>query len=232
MEVMVFQSPKKHRIIAVKKLLSENSIPTTNIKLHIYVEWSHGGRRSGPRITETVEKSDELNVPIEDFNEKLNDSQTLELYVDEKYEDLAIRLIENVNIETFFDDCIFKSNNYDEVFEKYLLLRKNNIPCEDDIIPNDDEYLLFIDPEYKEEAINVIEPKKENKEYIYEYEQINKKDNSFVQEYKERNIFKYFIPLIIILVILFIKIGNEYIIEIIINEVKYFIEIYFNNNKK
>ena len=156
MEKIIFQSPKKHRVIAIKNLLTENNIPISSIKLYIYVEWSYGGRKGGARIIKFMEKRDELNFPIEDFNEKLNDSQTLEIYTDDKYEDKAVEIIENLNIETFFDDCIFKSINYDEAFEKYLLLIKNNIPC-DDVFTNNEEYLLFIDPENREKAINILE---------------------------------------------------------------------------
>lgn len=158
MEKIIFQSPRKHRIIAIKNLLTENNIPISSIKLHIYVEWSHGGRRGGGRIIESMERRDELNFPIEDFNEKLNDSQTLEIYTDEKYEDKALEIIENINIEAFFNDCIFKSENYDEALEKYLLLIKNNI-SRDDVFANNEEYLLSIDPEDKDEAIKILNQK-------------------------------------------------------------------------
>jgi hypothetical protein len=156
MEKLIFQSPKKHRIIAIKKLLIENDIPISNIKLYIYVEWNHGGRKGGKGITQYIEKRDILDLPIEDFNEKLNDSQTFEIYTDDKYEDKALEIIENINIGTFFGDCIFKSVNYDETFEKYLLLTKRNIPC-DDVFINNEEYLLFADPENRENAMNILE---------------------------------------------------------------------------
>lgn len=66
----------------------------TSIKLYIYVEWGFDGRRGGDRIIKSNEKRDELDIPIEEFNEKLNDAQTFELYTDEKYEDATIKLIE------------------------------------------------------------------------------------------------------------------------------------------
>ncbi|MDR0474514.1 MAG: hypothetical protein LBH43_12680 [Treponema sp.] len=56
METMVFQSPKKHRIIAIKKLLAENNISTTSIKIHIFVEWS----LCNNGITERRKRRDEL----------------------------------------------------------------------------------------------------------------------------------------------------------------------------
>ena len=158
METMVFQSPKKHRIIAVKYLLRDNNIPITSVKISIYVEWSHGGRRGAGRVKEIIEKRDELNIDIEFFNEKLNDAQTFEIYVDEKHEEAAINLIENINIETFFDDCIFKSTCYDAAFDVCKFLKKNKISC-DEIFTTDDGYLVFIDIEKKEEALKLLEVK-------------------------------------------------------------------------
>ena len=158
METMVFQSPKKHRIVAVKYLLRDNNIPITSVKISIYVEWSHGGRKGAGRVKEIIEKRDELNIDIEFFNEKLNDAQTFELYVDERYEDLAINLIDNINIETFFEDCIFKTTCYDKAFDICKLLRKNKIPC-DEIFTSDEGYFVFIDIEDKEDALKLLEVK-------------------------------------------------------------------------
>jgi hypothetical protein len=130
------------------------------------VAWSTYKRKTNTGKIEERESCDELNVPIEEFNEKLNDAQTFELYTDEKYEDAAEKLIENCDEETFFDDCIFKSKNYDEAFEVYRLLNKNNIPC-DDVFTSVDEYLLFIDPENKDEAAKIIEQNKKDKARTY-----------------------------------------------------------------
>ena len=155
---MVFQSPKKHRIIAVRDLLAENDIPVTNIKLSIQVQWSHwihSGTRTGEKFTETREKRNELNIPIEEFDDPLNDAQTFELYVDKENEEAAIELIDECDEETFFGDCIFKSEDYSIAFEVYRLLNKNNIPCAD-VFPGDDAYLLFIDPEHTEKAIDLM----------------------------------------------------------------------------
>jgi len=192
---MIFQSPKRHRIIAIKKLLAENNIPITNIKLHISVAWSHGGINAGQagiRVTETREKRNELNVPIEEFTDKLNDAQTFELYTYEEYEQAALELIESCNEETFFGDCIFKSESYDEAFEIYLLLNKNNIPCED-IFPGADGYLLFIDPKYMDKALEIIEQKKQKrkkektKNRIDQIEQYD--DNT---GYRKKSLFRFF----------------------------------------
>ena len=69
-----------------------------------------------------------------------------------------------VDEEIFFGDCIFKSESYDEAFEIYLLLNKNNIPC-DDIFPGTDAYLLFIGLEYIDKAIKIIEQNYNEKNY-------------------------------------------------------------------
>jgi len=85
MEKLIFQSPKKQRIMAVQKILRENNIPVSSIKIYIYVEWSHSNVEDGGMVKESLEKRDELTIPIEYFNEKLNDSQTFEIYTDEKF---------------------------------------------------------------------------------------------------------------------------------------------------
>jgi len=225
MDSLVYSSNKKHRVIAVKKLLTDNEIPITSVKLHILLEWRHGGRRGGERLTEQMEKRDELDVQIEDFNEKLNDAQTLELYTYENFEEAAINLIDNIDEETFFDDCLFKSRNYDETIKIYHLLRKNDIPC-DDIYTNADEYLLFIEPEYKEQALQVMkqDPKKNFDGVIteYEYKNLNKNDKSNNEnpENHDNKVIKFILPFLIILFILFLKINDELIIIIIFNKIK------------
>jgi hypothetical protein len=227
MESMVFQSPKKHRIIAIKYLLIKNNIPVTSIKIHINIGWSFY-YKSVFRVTEERDRRDELNVPIEDFDDKLNDAQTFEIYTGEEDEDKAIRLIEDCDEETFFDDCIFKSNNYDDVFEIYSLLNKNNIIC-DDIIPSEEKYLLFIDPEDKEEAIKLIENKDVDIERPREYQVTSPNPNEiFVQEH-DNNIFKYIVPLVVILCILFIRIDKNFIFEILIKKIDIIIREIINN---
>jgi len=193
MESAVFQSPKKHRIIAIKNLLIENNIPVTSIKIHIYMERRTYNIKTNTKFTETRESCDELNVPIEEFDEKLNDAQTFELYTDEKYEEAAINIIENCDVETFFNDCIYKSNNYDEAFEIYQLLNNNNLQCDDifssiDIYTNIGNYLLFIDPENKEEAIKIIEQR--NKDRNRDGNNL-KTNELFDQEYNENKKINY-----------------------------------------
>jgi len=197
MKKVIFQSPKKHRVIAIKKLLAEHDIPITNIKLHISVAWSHGGINAGQagiRVTETREKRNELNVPIEEFTDKLNDAQSFELYTDAHYEELALELIEACDEETFFGDCIFKSESYDEAFEVYSLLNKNDIPC-DDVFPGVDGYVLFIEPVHIDKALEIIQ--QNYKEKFYKYKK-QKPKNQSEQTYQEtdyrKGIFK-FLPL-------------------------------------
>ena len=218
MEKMVFHSPKRHRIIAVKKLLAGNDIPIVSIKLRLYVEWGHGGIKAGQagiRITESREKRNELNVPIEEFNEKLNDSQRFELYTSAEHEAAAIELIEGINEEIFFGDCIFKSENYDEAFEIFSLLNRNNIPC-DEIFPGADAYLLFIDPEHIEKATELINER--HGEKVFKNKKRKQKEY-FTPEYQERprnDILKFILPGIIILAILSLRINGESAIEIIL----------------
>ncbi|MCL2800938.1 MAG: hypothetical protein FWD28_04185 [Treponema sp.] len=216
MEKIVFSSPKKHRIIAVRDLLYKNNIPVTSIKLYFYLELKRGSlhRDRNDIVTEIIEKRDELNIPIENFYEKLNDSQTLEIYVNENNEESALKLIETINIETLFNDCIFKSTNYDETFEKYLLLTRNIIQC-DDVYEYNDEFLLFIDPENKQEALNLLEPNNK-KGNIYQYKEVHN-NHSKVYETNEKNPIRFILPILIILFILFFRINNQFIIEIIIN---------------
>ncbi|MCL2804365.1 MAG: hypothetical protein FWD26_00295 [Treponema sp.] len=152
MEIIVYYSPKKYRVIAIRDYLIKNNIPVTSIKLGFYMAMRSG--RSG--------RNDELDISIEDFNEELNDAQVFEIYIDEKHEDNVQQLFENFDIETFFNDCIYKSNDYDEAFEVCRLLNKSGFKCDDvftvtDIDTNTEEYLLFIDPEIKEDAMKIIE---------------------------------------------------------------------------
>jgi hypothetical protein len=230
MEIMIYNSPRKYKIVAVKDYLIKNNIPITGIKLGLYLTLNSGIRKGG---TANIEKHDELNMPIEEFNEILNDSQVFEIYIDEKHMENANKLFENFDVETFFNDCIYKSNNYDEAFAIYQLLHKNNMQCDDiftitDIDTNTEEYLLFLDPEKKEDALKIINGENEENEVrAYEYQDIRPKE-PFDEEYHERNIIKYIIPLVILLLLLlyFIKIDNDSILETIIKKIQTFIEEY------
>jgi hypothetical protein len=237
MEKVIYQSPKKHRIIAIQDLLIKNNIPITSIKLHICIR--SGGRRGG---SVEIARSDDLNVSIEEFNEPLNDAQAFEIYVDEQHELTASQLIEECNEETFFDDCVYKSTNYDEALEMYFLLTRNNVPCDEvyTVYANTDSeaFLLFTEPEYKETAIKLIKGEnifetREREIYLeMEREVDNIPQESFLNnerpEKRDKSIFKYLIPLLIIACILLLRIDNQFIIEIIINKVGAFINEFFN----
>jgi hypothetical protein len=230
MEKVIYQSPKKHRIIAIQDLLIKNNIPVTGIKLHICLTTSSGIGKGSMRVdTIEIERSDELNVPIEDFNEKLNDAQTFEIYTDEQFEVAATDIIEECDEETFFDDCIFKSTTYDDALEIYLLLTRNNVPCDEvcTVFNEDDkeEFLVFTEPDYKLVAIRLINELKrieiKQKEIMRETTN-EQKENFFNNEKHETRgpgIYKYLIPLIIIAGILLLRFDNQFLIEIIINKV-------------
>lgn len=189
----------------------KNNIPIASIKVCLYLKRG------------LIERHDELNIPIEEFNEELNDSQEFEIYIDEKYAEDVDKLFEDFDVETFFNDCIYKSNNYDEAFEIYQLLSRNNLECDDiftitDIYTNVDEHLLFLDPAKKEEALKIING--ENRAETYEYQEVKSKE-IFVQEDNDSNIFRYIILSVIILFLLlfFIKIDNESILTMLIKKI-------------
>jgi len=207
MEKMVFQSPKQYRIVAVKKLLNGNGIPVSSIKLYINVEWSHGGRRGSGRTTDVMESRDELNVPIEEFHDELNDSQTFELYTFMQYEYSAIELIENTDREKLFNDCVFKSDDYDEAFEVYLLLKRNNIRCED-VHTADDYYTVSADPGDMDDALEIIETRYGNR-MLQSKESIE----PVFEEYREKRRFAHLLPIILIICVLFVRVEGRFIIE-------------------
>ena len=226
MEKLVYQSPKQHRIIAVKKLLAANNIPVTSVKLYIYVQWSHGGRKGGGRITEERERRDELTVPIEDFTGKLNDAQTFELYTDGRYETAAIALIEECDQETLFDDCVFKSVNYDEVFEMYLLLKENGMPCDEVVagFSQDDSeaYFLFADPEHKDAALALMGRRNRTEAKTYERQSAEpiKRKELFAEERHESKALRYILLAVIAIVcISLLRINDESLIEIIVKKI-------------
>jgi hypothetical protein len=226
METVVYQSPRKHRIIAIQNLLIKNNIPVTSIKLHICVSSRDviGGGRRGNIVQ--IERSDDLNVPIEEFNEKLSDVQTFEVYTDAQYETKAMALIEKCDEETFFDDCIFKSNNYDEAFEIYLQLIRNNISCDEVatiFAENGEEYALFTDPDEKESAIRLINQSDKPEPKIYETDNTTQSE-FFDSEKREKSISRYILPAIIIVCILLLRIDNQFIIEIIIGKIEIIIK--------
>jgi hypothetical protein len=169
-----------------------------------------------------MEKSDDIHVPIEEFNEELNDAQAFELYTDEDHETAAREIIESCDDETFFGDCIFSSKDYEEAFEIFMLLKRNNVPCSDVhtifMEDNSEKYLLFIEPEDMETATKIINHIEIIKPEIYE-DNDKKQKILFNNEHHESNIFKFLIPVIIVLCLFLFKINNESIIGIIIKKI-------------
>jgi alpha-D-ribose 1-methylphosphonate 5-triphosphate synthase subunit PhnL len=225
MEKVIYQSPKKHRIIAIQDLLIKNNIPVTSIKLHICI--NSGGGRGG---VVQIARSDELNVPIENFNEILNDLQSFEIYVDEHNEAVATELVTQCDEETFFDDCVYKSKNYDEALEIYFMLTRNKVPCDEVCTvyahTDSEEYLLFTGPEHREKAIQMIkgENEAETKVRAIDLQTDNLPPEEFSgNEKQEKNIFKYIIPLLVIACLLLLRVDNQFIIEIIIKKVALFL---------
>jgi hypothetical protein len=214
-EKIIYRSPKKHRIITMMDFLGKNNIPITSTKLNICIRSGRGGMVQ-------MQKSDDIHVPIEEFNEELNDAQAFELYTDEEYENAARELIEKCDEETFFCYCIFSSIDYEEAFEVFMLLKKNNIPCSDVYTvfteENSEKYLLFIEPDDMETASKIINHIELPETRIYEDDdkkQIELPNN----EHHENNLFKFLIPVVIVLCLFLFKINNESIIGIIIKKV-------------
>jgi hypothetical protein len=210
MESLIFSSPKKYKILEIKQLLNENDIPVTSIKLYVFVNMTRR-HRDNSLIIDEREKRDELIVPIEEFNEKLNDAETFEIYTEENYADKAIDIIEDFNNKNFYNDCIFQSGNYDEAFDVQRLLVKTGIPC-DDVTTNvldesAEEYLIFLDPEFHEKAKNIIndnhkqEMPIENEDIIQKNEEIIFHENSAWNDG-----FKIFFKIIFVILIIAILI--------------------------
>jgi hypothetical protein len=165
----------------------------------------------GVPIIDKREKRGELNVPIEDFDEKLNDAEALEIYTEEKYADKAISLIEDFNEKNFYNDCIFQSRNYEEASNIQMILIKNEIPC-GDVVTNflyDDteEYLIFLDPEFHVKTENILKNNfkqeipvekrdgiKQNEDI--QFSQVDEWRNPFVSFFK----FSFIISIIIIFI--------------------------------
>ena len=188
METIVYSSPKKYVIVDIKNLLNEHNIPVSSIQLYIKVSVDRHTKYG--EFPNARERRGELTVPIEELDEKLNDAETLEIYVEEEYHDKAFKLIEEWVNKNFYKYCIFKSYNYDEADTIQRLLIKNDIPCDDVytnfLEDNTEEYLIFLDPAFHEQANNLLkrnyQPKPEmidtyyrkdtkNKVKIYEQEQ-------------------------------------------------------------
>ena len=159
MEYMVYNSIKKHRIIAVKNLLENNNIPISSIKLSIHT--TYGGHNPKNPNTVTMQRRDDIIVDIEDFDDNINSDQIFELYTNEKYYDISLRLIGHHIKEIFLEDYIFRTNDYGKAEEIYSLLLRNKIQSDEIYIDitecDNEEYLIFIDFENIEKSKELIE---------------------------------------------------------------------------
>jgi hypothetical protein len=235
METIIYSSPKIYLIIDIKNLLNENNIPVSSIQLYITVNMDKHTKYG--TFLDTRERRGELMVPIEEFKEKLNDAETLEINVEEEYCDKAFKLIEEWNNKNFYKYCIFKSCDYDEADNIQRLLIKNNIPCDDvytNILEdNTEEYLIFLDPEFNEQANDLLRNNDKPKiEIIDTYYKKDNKNKLYEQELKEnvslRSILMIFLIIIIISILLYKFKSNIPIIDKIYNTI---IEL-LNNRKQ
>ena len=207
METLVYSSTEKYLIIDIKNLLNENNIPVSSIQLYIKIDMSRYSR--GIEVKDIREERGELKVPIEEFDENLNNAEMLEIYAEEEYYDKAINLIEEWEENNFYKYCIFKSNDYNEAFTVQRLLNKNDIPC-DEVFTNitDDyieEYLIFLDPKFHEQANNLL--KNDNKQKIEiedSYYKKERKDKIYEQEINENSSLRYIIIILLVIIIIFI----------------------------
>ena len=206
MEVMIYSSPRKYIIVDIKNLLNENNIPVSSIQLYIRVSVDrHTKYGAFPNVRE---ERGELAVPIEEFDEKLNNAETFEIYVEEEYHDKACSLIDEWVNKNFYKYCIFKSSDYDEADTIQRLLVKNDIPCYDVytnfLENNTEEYLIFLDPAFHEQANNLLK-NNDNPKIIDTYYEEYKKDNKekvkiYEQEQKE-NVSPRHILIILLIII-------------------------------
>jgi hypothetical protein len=159
MEKVIYRSNKKHYIVDIKNLLNENNIPVSSIQLYISVNMDKYTKNG--IYKDTREERNEIIIPIEEFNEKLNDAQIFEIYIEEEYYEKAGILIDEWAVKNIYKYCIYKSTDYDEADNNIWLLKNNNIPCDDFpftnvLEDNTEEYLILINPEYSEQANNLL----------------------------------------------------------------------------
>ena len=210
MEVMIYSSPKKYIIVDIKNLLNENNIPVTSIQLYIRVNMDRSTEKGLFQVKDTREKRGELTVPIEEFDEKLNNAETFEIYIEEEYYDKAFNLIEEMENKIFYKYCIFESSDYDEADTIQRLLLKEDIPCDDVytnfLDDNTEEYWICLDPAFHEQAHNLLKRNYQPKPEIIEtYYKDYKKDNRekvklYEQEQKENVSLRHVLIILLIMV--------------------------------
>jgi len=205
METIVYSSPKKYVIIDIKNLLNENNIPVSSIQLYITVNMDKYTKDGIFR--DTRERRGELTVPIEEFDEKLNNAETFEIYVEEEYSDKALGLIEEMENNIFYKHCIFESSNYDEADTIQRLLIKNDIPCDDVythfLDDNTEEYWVCLDPAFHEQANNLLRRNYQPKPEIIDtyYKKDNKVKVKMYEQEQRENVSPRHILIILLIII-------------------------------
>jgi hypothetical protein len=156
---------------------------------------------------DTRERRGELTVPIEEFDEKLNNAETFEIYVEEEYSDKALGLIEKMENEIFYKHCIFESSDYDEADTIQRLLVKEDIPCDEVytnfLDDNTEEYWICLDPAFHERANNLIKRNYQPKPEIIDtyYKKDNKiKAKVYEQEQKENISLRHILIILLIII--------------------------------
>ena len=204
MEVMIYSSPKKYIIVDIKNLLNENNIPVTSIQLYIRVNMDRSTEEGLFQVKDTREERGELTVPIEEFDEKLNNAETLEIYVEEEYSGKALNLIEEMENKIFYKYCIFESSYYDEADTFQRLLVKEGIPCDDVytnfLDDNTEEYWVCLDPAFHEGANNLLKRNHQPKpEIIYTYYKKDNRVKVYEQEPKENVSLRHILIVLLII---------------------------------
>jgi hypothetical protein len=206
METIIYSSPKKYVIVDIKNLLNENNIPVSSIQLYITVNMDK--RTKDGVFRDTRERRGELTVPIEEFDEKLNDAETLEIYVEEEYSEKALSLIEEMENKIFYRYCIFESSDYDEADTIQRLLIKNDIPCDDVytnfLDDNTEEYWVCLDPAFHAQAHNLLkrnyQPKPEIIDTHYKNYKKSNKEKLKIYEQKESISLRHILIILLIII--------------------------------
>jgi hypothetical protein len=164
-EELVFAWADRQFTLDVKNALAQAGIEVSSIKLHVKVVLRKQHRYAS--YTEVLEDRRDLQVPLEDFTEELNDAEEFELYTESAFAEEAKLLVKSYCKEQYPDDpalngCVFMSANKDESADIQQMLEQNNIPClEIEKIISEEtglaEYALYVTPEHEEAACALIE---------------------------------------------------------------------------
>lgn len=159
MEQWIYSSANRQKIIDIKKFLEDSGIPVLKITLNIEVRLDKRGRHYS--FVEELKESNELTVPIEEFDDELNDAQYFAMYINSEDYDNAVSLLEAYFNEASSENCVFLSDDYEETVRIKESLLQQGIGSKEIIehINNDGsrEYVLYTEPEDVEAAQDFIE---------------------------------------------------------------------------